>query len=102
MSGSVRCGCSPLFGAYCSKRLRTPSRDCLQKFARTRQHRAGCPPRGRVVGRPNTRLVWSGINHAIRGDPQMAIRLGDSAPDFSIETTEGTVDFLDWKKGSWA
>ena len=32
----------------------------------------------------------------------MAIRLGDSAPDFSIETTEGTVDFLDWKKGSWA
>ena len=32
----------------------------------------------------------------------MAIRLGGSAPDFSIETTEGTVDFLDWKKGSWA
>jgi len=32
----------------------------------------------------------------------MAIRLGDDAPDFTIETTEGTVDFLDWKKGSWA
>ena len=32
----------------------------------------------------------------------MAIRLGDDAPDFTIDTTEGTVDFLDWKKGSWA
>jgi alkyl hydroperoxide reductase subunit AhpC len=32
----------------------------------------------------------------------MAIRLGDDAPDFTIDTTEGTLDFLDWKKGSWA
>jgi alkyl hydroperoxide reductase subunit AhpC len=32
----------------------------------------------------------------------MAIRLGDEAPDFTAETTEGTIDFHDWKKGSWA
>ena len=32
----------------------------------------------------------------------MAIRLGDDAPDFTIDTTEGTLDFLDWQKGSWA
>src|SRR5919109_34196 len=32
----------------------------------------------------------------------MAIRLGDDAPDFSAETTEGTVDFYDWKGDSWA
>ncbi|UDY34636.1 peroxiredoxin [Dermatobacter hominis] len=32
----------------------------------------------------------------------MAIRLGDDAPDFTAESTEGTIDFLDWKKGSWA
>jgi thioredoxin-dependent peroxiredoxin len=32
----------------------------------------------------------------------MAIRLGDEAPDFTAETTEGTVNFHDWKKGSWA
>ena len=31
----------------------------------------------------------------------MSIRLGDTAPDFSAETTEGAIDFLDWKKGSW-
>ena len=32
----------------------------------------------------------------------MAIQLGDDAPNFSAETTEGTIDFHDWKKGSWA
>lgn len=32
----------------------------------------------------------------------MAIRLGDIAPDFTADTTEGTVDFHDWKAGSWA
>ena len=32
----------------------------------------------------------------------MAIRLGDVAPDFTAETTEGTVDFYDWKGNGWA
>ena len=32
----------------------------------------------------------------------MGIRLGDEAPNFSAETTEGTIDFHDWKSGSWA
>ena len=32
----------------------------------------------------------------------MAIRLGDTAPDFSAETTEGDIDFHDWKDDSWA
>jgi alkyl hydroperoxide reductase subunit AhpC len=32
----------------------------------------------------------------------MAIQLGDEAPNFTAETTEGTVDFHDWKKDSWA
>src|SRR3981081_4517611 len=32
----------------------------------------------------------------------MALRLGDDAPDFTAETTEGTLDFKEWKKGSWA
>ncbi len=32
----------------------------------------------------------------------MAIRLGDVAPDFHAETTEGTIDFHDWKSGKWA
>jgi thioredoxin-dependent peroxiredoxin len=32
----------------------------------------------------------------------MAIRLGDIAPDFTAETTEGTINFHDWKKDYWA
>ena len=32
----------------------------------------------------------------------MAIRLGDIAPDFEADTTDGKVKFHDWKKDSWA
>jgi alkyl hydroperoxide reductase subunit AhpC len=32
----------------------------------------------------------------------MAIRLGDIAPDFEADTTQGPISFHDWKKGSWA
>ncbi len=32
----------------------------------------------------------------------MTIRLGDIAPDFTADTTEGSINFHDWKKGSWA
>ena len=32
----------------------------------------------------------------------MGIRLGDEAPNFSAETTEGNLDFHDWKSDSWA
>ena len=32
----------------------------------------------------------------------MSIRLGDEAPNFTAETTEGTLDFHQWKDGKWA
>jgi alkyl hydroperoxide reductase subunit AhpC len=32
----------------------------------------------------------------------MAVRLGDLAPDFTAETTEGPLQFHDWKAGTWA
>lgn len=32
----------------------------------------------------------------------MAIRLGDEAPNFTAETTDGTLDFHQWKGDSWA
>ncbi|CAN5517349.1 MAG: peroxiredoxin [Iamia sp.] len=32
----------------------------------------------------------------------MAVRLGDEAPDFTAETTEGSLSFHDWKGDSWA
>jgi alkyl hydroperoxide reductase subunit AhpC len=33
---------------------------------------------------------------------QMAIKLGDTAPDFEAETTEGPISFHDWIGDSWA
>ena len=32
----------------------------------------------------------------------MAIRLGDEAPDFTADTTEGRINFHDWKGNDWA
>ncbi len=32
----------------------------------------------------------------------MAIRLGDEAPNFTIDTTDGEINFHGWKEGSWA
>ncbi len=32
----------------------------------------------------------------------MAIRLGDQAPNFTAESTDGTINFYDWKGDSWA
>ena len=31
----------------------------------------------------------------------MAVRLGDTAPDFTVDTTEGTVNFHEWLGDSW-
>lgn len=32
----------------------------------------------------------------------MSIRLGDEAPNFKADTTDGPIDFHTWKDGSWA
>jgi alkyl hydroperoxide reductase subunit AhpC len=32
----------------------------------------------------------------------MAIRLGDTAPNFKVQTTEGEIDFYDWMGDNWA
>ncbi len=32
----------------------------------------------------------------------MALTIGDTAPDFTAETTEGTIDFHDWVGDGWA
>src|SRR5215467_16063933 len=32
----------------------------------------------------------------------MGLRLGDTAPDFAVQTTEGTIRFHEWIGDSWA
>jgi alkyl hydroperoxide reductase subunit AhpC len=38
----------------------------------------------------------------IAKESSMALRLGDEAPDFHADTTEGAIDFHSWKDGKWA
>jgi thioredoxin-dependent peroxiredoxin len=38
----------------------------------------------------------------VRGGRDMALTIGDTAPDFQAETSEGTIQFHDWIGDSWA
>jgi alkyl hydroperoxide reductase subunit AhpC len=42
------------------------------------------------------------IDQHDKREAHMAIRLGDIAPNFQAETTEGSIDFHEWKGDSWA
>ncbi len=51
---------------------------------------------GLTAGNPRNHITCHTEDHS------MAIRLGDEAPNFTAETTDGTITFQDWKAGSWA
>src|SRR5437899_928384 len=38
----------------------------------------------------------------IAGDATMSIRINDTAPDFTAETTQGTIHFHEWIGNGWA
>ena len=45
-----------------------------------------------------SRLLWSGFGPTL---DRMALRLGDTAPDFTAQTTEGELNFHEWLGDSW-
>ena len=42
------------------------------------------------------------IHQSITSRPAMPLRIGDEAPDFTAETTEGTIRFHEWIGDGWA
>src|SRR6266851_4186834 len=48
-------------------------------------------------------LTWcSGTGGSRRGGMSMSLQIGDTAPDFEAETTQGRIRFHDWIGDSWA
>src|SRR6478752_7637828 len=99
MTGEGVCACAALTVAS--------SAHSVNLFAcsssHTRRRPAECPHRCRscMVVIP-TDLVGIASRVLETKGHGMTIRLGDEAPDFTAETTEGTIDFKEWKQGSWA
>src|SRR5262249_16721727 len=99
-------------GVLASRRRRGgPSRN-TRLSARPRRRRArGSAPRTlhgrgrpRPGGCPLTGLRGRGTQREThrRKEPTMAIRIGDVAPDFEQDSSEGRIKFHDWIKGKWA
>src|SRR5258708_6748683 len=51
------------------------------------------PPRSNVLASTNTQSLK---------EKTMSLRINDNAPDFSAETTAGTINFHEWIGNGWA
>src|SRR5260221_12590290 len=60
------------------------------------------PERLRLALRSISMEMLEKIVPDLRGGSFMTIRLGDEAPDFSAEATDGPIDFHSWKQGKGA
>src|SRR5687768_10047363 len=60
---------------------------------------SGCGSSG---GSRESRPVGSHLAGCVGRLAGMAIRINDEAPNFTAETTEGKLDFHQWKGDSWA
>ena len=49
----------------------------------------------------NSKIRATKINHTNTGEENMSLRLGDEAPNFTIESTEGEIQFHQWLGTGW-
>jgi hypothetical protein len=47
-------------------------------------------------------LRWTSKGNATDAPKETDVQLGDTAPDFEAQTTEGPIRFHDWIGDSWA
>src|SRR6516225_1746856 len=61
-------------------------------------------PASYIVPTMLVRAACGEVPHAARDErrSQMALQLGDTAPDFEADTTQGRIRFHDWLGNSWA
>src|SRR5262249_38163276 len=61
-------------------------------------------PTSYIVPTRSVRAACREVPHATRDErrSQMALQLGDTAPDFEADTTQGRIRFHDWLGNSWA
>src|SRR5262249_20644834 len=103
----------------CARRLRAAATPTCAGSRRARRPGPASPPPGSraswAAGCPSTRPYSDLFTRLLlsrwyrkgkrrtygRGEAHMSLRLGDTAPDFTAETTEGTVNFYDYLGDSW-
>jgi alkyl hydroperoxide reductase subunit AhpC len=54
------------------------------------------------MGRGAIVLAPTAPDELIQKEIPVSIQLGDEAPDFTADTTQGQIRFHEWKQGSWA
>jgi alkyl hydroperoxide reductase subunit AhpC len=66
------------------------------------QAQLGMAARADRADRGGDRAHWECQTNPTEGESPMALRINDVAPDFTAETTEGTISFHDWIGDGWA
>jgi thioredoxin-dependent peroxiredoxin len=77
-----------------------PAKRAFQAFAPPARCSAGAPV-ARKRWRKSLRGVRTAAHHQEQ-EPSMSLRIGDEAPNFTAQTTEGTIDFHQWIGNQWA
>ena len=81
---------------------RTATLETFRRFFRRRPSRLPTAPEVRSATRPRGSPSWPGLCTKIKEIDDDFLKIGDVAPNFTAETTQGRINFHDWIGDSWA